>query len=154
MKKEKEDTLDHLTLITNRSKGQTVFLFNLVDRNFEKLILIEKKLKNTFTFWVPDDKKTVEKVLLLTDKIQLLNFNFLDCNPVCRHKKYPDLRGIIKRELKLKRCDHCYHTVFKDQWGIFWDKESISNWITLKQEGHPYYWNDKDQIEIIFENKK
>lgn len=154
MKKLEEDTIDHLTKITNRSRSQTIFLFNLVDCDFEKLILIEKKLKNTFTFWVPGDRKTIKEILLLEDKTQILNFNFLDCTPVCRHIKYHELTGIITKELKMKRCDHCYHTTFKDQWGIFWDKESISNWITNKQEGHPNYWNDKDQIEIIFENKK
>ena len=148
-----EDTIDHLTKITNRSRNQTIFLYNLLDKNFTKLMLLEQKLKNTFTFYVPDNKKEIDKILSLKDLSSVLKFNLLDCKPVCRHKDFHQLIGIITRELNMKRCDHCYTLIYKDQWGISWNKESISNWITFEKNGMPYYWNDKDTIEIIFVNK-
>lgn len=52
-----------LSVKTNRSKGQTQFLFELCDMDFDKLVVLEETLKNNFVFYCPGNKKSVEKVL-------------------------------------------------------------------------------------------
>lgn len=59
----KKDTFDLLTDITNRSKSQTLFLYELCDRSCLKLLLLEKRLKEKFTTYCPADKETIEEIL-------------------------------------------------------------------------------------------
>lgn len=58
-----KERLNWLTDRTNRSNGQTQFLFQLVDGDFEKLKRLEMKIKNCFYFACPDDKETVAEVM-------------------------------------------------------------------------------------------
>jgi len=58
-----EDKLNWLTDRTNRSKGQTQFLFNLVAGDFEKLKQLEIRIMNCFYFSCPNDKEEVEKIM-------------------------------------------------------------------------------------------
>ena len=60
-------TLDRLSDVTNRSYGQTVFLFELLDKDLKKLVLLEQKLLNNFLSYCPNDKEECEKVLALGD---------------------------------------------------------------------------------------
>ena len=60
-------------------------------------------------------------------------------NSRCRHKE-TGKEGIIKAELK-------GNSNFPDQWGIHWTFQYDS-----KTPNH-YYWNDKDSIEILNQNK-
>jgi hypothetical protein len=57
------ERLNWLSDRTNRSKGQTQFLFQLVDGDFEKLKELEMKIKNTHSFYCPGDTSEVEKLL-------------------------------------------------------------------------------------------
>ena len=67
-----KERLDWLTDRTNRSKGQTQFLFQLVDCDFEKLKQLEMQLKNCFCFYCPDNKEAVEEVMRMQPRTNLL----------------------------------------------------------------------------------
>lgn len=57
--------MEELTNKTCRSRNQTQFLFELCDFNFEKLVELERKLKNNFVMYVPGDKDEVNRILNL-----------------------------------------------------------------------------------------
>ena len=57
--------LDWLTSQTNRSKSQTLFLFQLVDGDFEKLKALETQIKNCFIFYCPDTMDEVKQIMKL-----------------------------------------------------------------------------------------
>lgn len=57
--------MEELTNKTNRSKNQTQFLFELCDFNFEKLVELERKIKNNFIFYCPGDKDELNHILSL-----------------------------------------------------------------------------------------
>ena len=61
------DTLDKLSTVTNRSYGQTEFLFKLCDNNLSRLVKLEQKLKNNHVAYCPGDREEVEKVLSMRD---------------------------------------------------------------------------------------
>ena len=61
MKMMDNDLVDRFTDVTNRSKGQTNFLFDLCDGDFQKLVRLEEKIRNNFLGYCPDDKEEVEK---------------------------------------------------------------------------------------------
>ena len=67
-----KEKLDWLTSRTNRSNGQTQFLFQLVDGDFEKLKLLEMQLKNCFVGYCPGGKKDVERIMNLEPKCDML----------------------------------------------------------------------------------
>jgi len=58
-----QDQLEELIKKTNRSRGQTLFLFQLVDGDFEKLKDLESKIKNSLYICCPGDKDEVDKIL-------------------------------------------------------------------------------------------
>ena len=68
MKTMNPDLLDRLTDATNRSKGQTNFLYDLCDGDLEKLLRLEEKIRNNFLSYCPDDKEEVEKILAMEDE--------------------------------------------------------------------------------------
>jgi len=55
--------LNRLTNVTNRSKGQTLFLLELLGYDVLKLLELEEKLQNNFLNYCPGDLKECEKVL-------------------------------------------------------------------------------------------
>jgi hypothetical protein len=61
------DLIEKLTKQTGRHSRQTQFLFELCDFDFEKLLELERKLKNNFVFYCPGDKDTVNEVLKMKD---------------------------------------------------------------------------------------
>lgn len=63
-----KERLNWLTDKTNRSNGQTLFLFQLVDGNFEKLKQLEIKIKNIFYSACPADKEAVQEVMRIKSK--------------------------------------------------------------------------------------
>ena len=69
-----KERMNWLTDRTNRSNGQTQFLFQLVDGNFEKLKQLEMQLKNCFVFYCPADKYEVENVMNMQPKSAHFNF--------------------------------------------------------------------------------
>ena len=58
-----KEQLNWLTEQTNRSNAQTLFLFQLVDGDFEKLKQLEIKIKNHHYCPCPNTKKEVEEIL-------------------------------------------------------------------------------------------
>lgn len=58
-----KDFVDDFTDRTNRSVWQTEFLYKLVDKDLEKLVELEEKLKNNHCSFCPGDKEKVEEVL-------------------------------------------------------------------------------------------
>ena len=75
MKTMESDLLDEFTNATNRSKGQTNFLFDLCDGNFQKLVKLEEKIRNNFLSYCPADKEEVEKILSMDDGSQWFNLD-------------------------------------------------------------------------------
>lgn len=74
--RENRDLLERLTDVTNRLLSQTLFLFDLCDQDFEKLLLLEEKVKNAlFTLVCPGNKEELENIMTLEDKTNLLNLN-------------------------------------------------------------------------------
>lgn len=75
MKTMDNDLLDHFTDVTNRSKGQTNFLYDLCDGDFQKLVRLEEKIRNNFLSYCPDDKEEVEKILAMDNESDWFNLN-------------------------------------------------------------------------------
>ena len=63
-----KDRLEWLSNMTNRSKGQTQFLFQMVGGDFEKLKTLEVQIKNCFVSYCPADVEEVKKVMTLVPK--------------------------------------------------------------------------------------
>lgn len=74
MKTLTDEQVKYLTEQTNRSKGQTNFLYDLVDGDFEKLKELETNIKNCFVSYCPGDKEEVEKVLKMKPKSRWFGF--------------------------------------------------------------------------------
>ena len=92
--------LDRLTSLTNRSKAQTQELFELCDFNFEKLLTVERKIKNNFVFWCPGDKEAVDYVLGLKDETDYFKLDWLLCRPMCRPK--PSKSLLVEKNIPIK----------------------------------------------------
>lgn len=69
-----KEVLDYLTDKTNRSKLQTLFLFNLVDGDMNKYKRLEEQLKNCLCFFCPDTDEQVEEVMNMTPVWNKLKF--------------------------------------------------------------------------------
>jgi len=63
-----KERLNWLTDKTNRSDAQTLFLFQLVDGDFEKLKEVEMQIKNCFYFACPSDKDELNKLMSMQQK--------------------------------------------------------------------------------------
>ena len=63
-----KERLNCLTDKTGRSNGQTQFLFQLVDGDFEKLKEVEVQIKNCFYFACPSDKDELNKLMSMRPK--------------------------------------------------------------------------------------
>ena len=63
-----KERLNWLTDRTNRSNGQTQFLFQLVDGEFEKLKQVELQIKNCFYSACPADKEELNKLMSMQPK--------------------------------------------------------------------------------------
>ena len=129
-----EGVLDGLTNVTNRSYGQTQFLFELCDYNFSKLLELERKIKNAFYMCCPGDKEAVAEVLKMKERSNYFKLNFIMTKPSCRFKDMPELTGNVSNELHESRCGCCNHTKFPAQWGVNWD-DSLSKLIREKNLG-------------------
>jgi hypothetical protein len=75
MKTMDNDLLDRFTDVTNRSKGQTNFLYDLCDGDFQKLVSLEEKIRNNFLSYCPDDKEEVEKILAMDNESNWFNLD-------------------------------------------------------------------------------
>jgi len=148
----KLDKLDKLSNVTNRSYGQTKFLFDLLDRNFKKLVLLEQKIKNNLLFYCPNDKEECEKVLAMNDES---GWAYSD-------KKYSKLDDFLPSQLG-KECTYKltghkgrlvselpYDKSFPAQWGVYWfdGKEGNEHATRNKTIGVLQFWNDKDKVDL------
>lgn len=68
------DKLNWIIEKTNRSKHQTLFLYQLVDGQWELLVHLEKQLKNLHIKYCPDTKEDVKKILNLKSKNDWFQF--------------------------------------------------------------------------------
>lgn len=57
------DTLDNLSTLTNRSKAQTIFLFDLCNKNLERLILLEATIKKKHIAYCPSTEQEIKIIL-------------------------------------------------------------------------------------------
>lgn len=149
--------MEILTSITNRSLGQTKFLLDLLNDDFEKLLILEKKLKNNFYFCCPGTKKEIKEVLSIKkDRVESYSWMTLDLiknlskyDNIVQHKltrKY----GTIKSTLAEKK------GLFPDQYGIYWLgwSENIPLmkydriFFSYDQIGMPF-WCDQDMVDFI-----
>lgn len=56
-------SIEELIEKTNRSKSQTLFLLQLLDNDFDKLVLLESKIKEQYIAYCPSTKEEIEKIL-------------------------------------------------------------------------------------------
>lgn len=126
-----DDFLERFTDVTNRSKSQTLFLYGLVQRDFEKLVELEEKLKNNHLSYCPSNKEEVERVLQMSYRTYWFKI------PFCEHIETGCI-GIIKNHL---------NTHSPAQYGIYW----VQHTYVRTMQNH-YYWNDKTKIKVL--NKK
>lgn len=135
-----DERLDWLVLRTNRSKGQTQFLFNLLEGDFEKLKLLEMKIKNCLLYYCPGNMEEVEKIFLMKDIAGFLFFTGFNC----RYKTTGHV-GIIRNEL------------FKTNWknptayGIYWygPQEGTEHAERNRKCGILHYWQTADKLLLI-----
>ncbi len=71
-----DEKLRWLTTKTNRSVGQTQFLFNLVEGDFSKLKRLEEKIKNTFS-GCPSDVDSMNSILNMDNKTDIFRLDIL-----------------------------------------------------------------------------
>lgn len=62
-----KEQMDWIISRTNRSRGQTQFLFQLVDGDFENLKKLEMQISNCF-YPCPGDKEEVDKLMKIKPK--------------------------------------------------------------------------------------
>jgi len=62
------EKLEELSRLVNRSKGQELFLFNLLSGDFEKLKRLEVQIKNCFVMYCPDSLEEVEEIMSMVPK--------------------------------------------------------------------------------------
>jgi hypothetical protein len=65
-----KDLLEKLTNRTNRSRRQTMFLFELLEGDFNKLLILEEKLKNNHLSFCPDSIDEVNGILNSVNKFE------------------------------------------------------------------------------------
>lgn len=61
-----ETRLNFLTQTFNRSKNQTLFLYNLLEGDFDKLLVLEYKIKRNFINYCPINNLQVNNILNLS----------------------------------------------------------------------------------------
>ena len=59
----KDDQLKYLTSTYNRSKNQLQFLYDLLDGNFDKLLLLHEKIKEKHINYCPGDIDEINNIL-------------------------------------------------------------------------------------------
>lgn len=101
------ERLNWLTDRTNRSNRQTIYLYQLLDANFEKLIQLEIKIKNCFISYCPASKDEVEKIMKMenkTDTFSIIKYE-MSYGMVDVNKMLPKKEGkyiVITESTKLK----------------------------------------------------
>lgn len=68
--------LERLTVATNRSRGQTVFLLELLDNDVFKLMELEEKIKNNHIHYCPGDRETCDKILAMDNGSEWFTLTF------------------------------------------------------------------------------
>lgn len=78
--------IDRLTRVTNRSTNQTIFLLDLLDGNFLKLIELEEKIKNNNTI-IPGNKKEIDYVLSMGYGTYWWKINFFADSTLTKNRR-------------------------------------------------------------------
>lgn len=72
-----KELLEQFTSFTNRKLYQELFLFDLLDGDFNKLVLLEEKIHRCFIHYCPGDLEECEKVLNMDFKMDgLYDYNY------------------------------------------------------------------------------
>jgi len=140
--------INRLTNFTKRSIGQTQFLFELCEFDFDKLIELERKIKNHHIWYCPDDKNEVKRILNLSEGSKRFKLSWISCQPMCRIKCLDSFTGLISSKINKSQCSCCGNIKFKDQFGVKWNDIELSKYIQNKG-GHPYFWNDSNSLEVV-----
>jgi len=74
--KNKNEFLERLVSVTNRSKAQTLFLLDLLDNDVFLLMELEEKLKNNHLHYCPSTIDEVNEVLSMGNGSGWLKFTF------------------------------------------------------------------------------
>jgi hypothetical protein len=64
----KAEFVERLSKVTNRSRGQTLFLLDLLDNDVFKLLELEEKLRNNSLFYCPGNRESCEEVLAMENE--------------------------------------------------------------------------------------
>lgn len=67
---ETEELLVTLSWLANRSLNQTNFLFDLCDKDFDKLLKYEAYKKRTMTYGCVGDKESLDEALTAWEKLR------------------------------------------------------------------------------------
>jgi len=68
---ETDELLLTLGWVSNRGSGQTKMLFELCDKDLNKLLKLEAYMKRKFLYACPSDKKTVDEYLQAWETLRL-----------------------------------------------------------------------------------
>jgi hypothetical protein len=120
--------LDELTSLSNRSNNQTLFLFQLVDGDINKLKQLELNIRVAMLSYCPNDKEFIDKFSKPME---------------CKHKVYGHIGKIMRYLNGTKN--------FHNQVGVYWygGNEGNKHSDKIKENGLPSYWcNARDIIAI------
>jgi len=140
--------LPNLINRTNRSKNQTLFLYELCDNDLFKLLEVEEKTKNNYLYYCCGDKEELDNVLSMSNNDNKFKLN--DIIPINDIKGkdvtiigYP-FRGKIVQELISE------NNKFEPQFGVHWysGKDGKEHSDNLKNYGMPNYWINKNNVII------
>jgi hypothetical protein len=98
MEKDKlyKSVINRLSTVVNRSIGQTKFLLELCEYDFENYCMIEEKIKRCLISYCPGDWHEITKILDMKDKTVEGEHCHLDLEPYyCIGNYVPSLDGTI-----------------------------------------------------------
>ena len=146
-----------LTSITNRTITQTKFLLSLLDGDYDKLITLERKLKNNFYCSCPGTKEEIEEILSIK-KDRIESYNWINIDLIRNLSNYDNIiqHKVSKKYGTIKNILIGKEGSYPDQYGIYWLgwRENIP---IMKYERifFPYeqttmpYWTNQEMVDFI-----
>lgn len=152
-----EINIDILTSIVNRSLGQTKFLLDLLDNDYEKLITLERKLKNNFYSSCPGTKEEIDEILSI-EKDRIESYSWITYDLIKNLSKYDNIvqHKLSKKYGTVKRTLEGKEGLYPDQYGIYWlGNNEGSPVMKYDRIFFPYdqvtmfYWCDQEMVDFI-----
>ena len=148
-----------LTKLTGRSETQTNMLLDLCDGDIERLIELERKIRNNFYFYCPDTKTEVKRIInrktFKSDHYDWLTYdtvtNLNKHDNICQHIM-TDFFGVIQGEMEGT-------DKFDAQYKIFWLTPSDgikfmpSRYISIPDKSCHYTWTSKRLIRKVYDTR-